>query len=72
MKTFTKIFHDGKHVMYEDVICYIFVNCVTWELVDHNTIIFLKLLVTRVMMLKLVVDPIIEKQCIVITYAFKT
>jgi len=47
--------------MYEDVICYIFANDVTWELVDNNTIIFLKLLITRVRMLKMVVDPIIEK-----------
>ncbi len=61
MKIFTKIFHDGKHVMYEDVICCIFANDVTWELVDNNTMIFLKLLITRVVMLKMVVDPIIEK-----------
>jgi hypothetical protein len=61
MKIFTKIFHDGKHVMYEDVICYIFANDVTWELVDNNTIILLKLLITRVIMLKMVIDPIIEK-----------
>jgi hypothetical protein len=61
MKIFTKIFHDGKHVMYEDVICCIFANDVTWELVDNNTMIFLKLLITRVVMLKMVIDPIIEK-----------
>ncbi len=61
MKIFTKIFHDGKHVMCEDVICYIFVNDVTWEVVDNNTIMFLKLLITRVIMLKMVIDPIIEK-----------
>lgn len=60
-KIFTKTFRDGKHVMYEDVICYIFVNDVTWELVDNNTIIFLKLLITRVIMLKMVLDSIIEK-----------
>ncbi len=61
VKIFVKIFHDGKHVMYEDVICYIFANDVTWELIDNNTIIFLKLLITRLTMLKMVVDPIIEK-----------
>ncbi len=61
MKIFTKIFHYGKHVIYEDVICYIFGNDVTQELIDNNTIIFLKLLITRVTMLKIVVDPIIEK-----------
>jgi hypothetical protein len=32
MKIFVKIFHDGKHVMYEDAICYIFGNDITWVL----------------------------------------